>query len=36
MDEFMIDILKKIEEKASNNIVNMNENNNDLNYEDFR
>jgi hypothetical protein len=34
MDEFMIDILKKIEEKASNNAVNMNGNNN--NYEDLR
>lgn len=36
MDEFMIDILKKIEEKASNNAIDMNENNNNLNYEDMR
>jgi len=36
LDEFMIDILKKIEEKANNNAINMNENNNNLNYEDMR
>ena len=36
LDGFMIDILKKIEEKESNNAVKMNGNNNNLNYEDLR